>query len=161
MKPRSGQPSGQIKDKIKRFGRFGRSLPKRLTQAGATQFGSGFLLVLEDGNSRWQNGQCRHPHNHCQTAFTHLQRWGTRYYRISKSAPRLFDTFLQNLVNWEFRNNIWEKLNFFLMSSILQSPLSFWSWFASLLFFVSPRSLRKIKRLGKSLSKSSVVYFFT
>jgi Fe-Mn family superoxide dismutase len=106
MKPNGGgQPTGDLLAAINRdFGsveKFG----EQFTQAGITQFGSGWAwLVLENGKlavTKTPNADL--PMKHGQKALLTMDVWEHAYYIDYRNArPKYMETFLKSLINWDF-----------------------------------------------------------
>jgi Fe-Mn family superoxide dismutase len=106
MKPNGGgQPTGDLLAAINRdFGsveKFG----EQFTQAGITQFGSGWAwLVLENGKlavTKTPNADL--PMKHGQKALLTMDVWEHAYYIDYRNLrPKYIETFENHLVNWDF-----------------------------------------------------------
>jgi superoxide dismutase, Fe-Mn family len=106
MKPHGGgRPTGALAEAIVRdFGSFER-FREEFSNAAATQFGSGWAwLVLEKGKlSVTKTGNADLPMKHGQKALLTIDVWEHAYYVDFRNArPKYIDTFLENLVNWDF-----------------------------------------------------------
>lgn len=106
MKPGGGgEPSGELAAAIKRdFGSFAK-FREEFANAGATLFGSGWTwLVLDNGKLKVvQTSNADLPMKHGQTALLTMDVWEHAYYIDYRNArPKYVDTFLNNLVNWDF-----------------------------------------------------------
>ncbi|MET0402497.1 MAG: superoxide dismutase [Cystobacter sp.] len=106
MKPNGGgQPTGDLADAITRdFGSY-EKFKEQFAAAAATQFGSGWAwLVLEkDKLSITKTGNADLPMKHGQKALLTIDVWEHAYYIDFRNArPKYIDTFLANLVNWDF-----------------------------------------------------------
>ena len=106
MKPNGGgQPTGDLLAAITRdFGGFDK-FSEQFSQAGATQFGSGWAwLVLEKGKlavTKTPNADL--PLKHGQTALLTMDVWEHAYYIDYRNArPKYIETFLKSLANWDF-----------------------------------------------------------
>jgi len=107
MKPNGGgQPAGDLADAIKRdFGSF-EKFSEQFAEAGATQFGSGWawLVVGKDKKlavTKTPNADL--PMKHGQKALLTMDVWEHAYYIDFRNArPKYIETFLKNLVNWDF-----------------------------------------------------------
>jgi len=106
MKPNGGgQPTGDLLAAINRdFGSV-EKFAEQFSQAGATQFGSGWAwLVLEKGKlavTKTPNADL--PMKHGQTALLTMDVWEHAYYIDFRNArPKYIETFLKSLVNWDF-----------------------------------------------------------
>jgi Fe-Mn family superoxide dismutase len=106
MKPSGGgQPTGDLAQAINRdFGSY-EKFAEAFTTAATTQFGSGWAwLVLEGGKlSVTKTANADLPMKHGQKALLTLDVWEHAYYIDHRNArPKFIETFLKNLVNWEF-----------------------------------------------------------
>jgi Fe-Mn family superoxide dismutase len=106
MKPNGGgQPTGDLLAAINRdFGSV-EKFAEQFSQAGATQFGSGWAwLVLEKGKlavTKTPNADL--PMKHGQKALLTMDVWEHAYYIDYRNArPKYIETFLKSLVNWDF-----------------------------------------------------------
>ena len=106
MKPNGGgQPTGDLLAAINRdFGSV-EKFAEQFSQAGATQFGSGWAwLVLEKGKlavTKTPNADL--PLKHGQTALLTMDVWEHAYYIDYRNArPKYIETFLKSLVNWDY-----------------------------------------------------------
>ncbi|MCL5735821.1 MAG: superoxide dismutase [Actinobacteria bacterium] len=106
MKPGGGgAPTGDLAAAIDRdFGSFD-NFKSEFTQAGVTQFGSGWAwLVLEGGKlkvTKTGNADLRQPVQ--QVALLTVDVWEHAYYIDYRNLrPKYVESFLSNLVNWEF-----------------------------------------------------------
>jgi Fe-Mn family superoxide dismutase len=101
-----GQPSGDLADAIKRdFGSF-EKFSEEFSNAGATQFGSGWawLVVGKDKKlavTKTPNADL--PLKHGQKALLTMDVWEHAYYIDYRNArPKYIETFLKSLANWDF-----------------------------------------------------------
>ena len=106
MKPGGGgEPTGELADAIKRdFGGFDK-FKTEFTQAGITQFGSGWAwLVLEGGKLKvTKTPNADLPMKHGQKALLTMDVWEHAYYIDYRNArPKYIETFLTSLANWDF-----------------------------------------------------------
>jgi Fe-Mn family superoxide dismutase len=106
MKPGGGgQPAGDLAAAINRdFGGYDK-FAEAFSQAAATQFGSGWAwLVLEGGKlAVTKTGNADLPMKHGQKALLTIDVWEHAYYIDHRNArPKFIETFLKNLVNWDF-----------------------------------------------------------
>jgi Fe-Mn family superoxide dismutase len=106
MKPNGGgQPTGDLAQAITRdFGSF-EQFAAKFTEAGTTQFGSGWAwLVLENGKlavTKTPNADL--PMKHGQKALLTMDVWEHAYYIDFRNArPKYIETFLKSLANWDF-----------------------------------------------------------
>jgi superoxide dismutase, Fe-Mn family len=106
MKPAGGgQPTGDLAAAITRdFGSFDK-FKEEFTQAGVTQFGSGWAwLVLEGGKLKvTKTPNADLPLKHGQKALLTMDVWEHAYYIDYRNArPKYIETFLTSLANWDF-----------------------------------------------------------
>ena len=106
MKPAGGgQPSGDLAAAITRdFGSFDK-FKEEFTQAGITQFGSGWAwLVLEGGKLKvTKTPNADLPMKHGQKALLTMDVWEHAYYIDYRNArPKYIETFLTSLATWDF-----------------------------------------------------------
>ena len=106
MKPKGGgEPTGDIAAAITRdFGSFAK-FKEEFTQAGLTQFGSGWAwLVLEGGKLKvTKTPNADLPMKHGQKALLTMDVWEHAYYIDYRNArPKYIETFLSSLANWDF-----------------------------------------------------------
>ncbi|MBK4730971.1 superoxide dismutase [Oxynema sp. CENA135] len=106
MKPGGGgEPTGALADKIKAdFGSFDK-FKEELKNAAATQFGSGWAwLVLDNGTLKvTKTPNAVTPIATGQTPLLTIDVWEHAYYLdYQNKRPDYIDTFLNNLVNWDF-----------------------------------------------------------
>jgi Fe-Mn family superoxide dismutase len=106
MKPNGGgQPSGDLAQAITRdFGSFDK-LKEELSNAAATQFGSGWAwLVLHNGKlavEKTANADLPMKHN-CKALLT-IDVWEHAYYiDYRNQRPKYIETFFNHLANWDF-----------------------------------------------------------
>ena len=106
MKPNGGgQPTGDLLAAINRDLGSVEKFAEQFTQAGATQFGSGWAwLVLENGKlavTKTPNADL--PMKHGQKALLTMDVWEHAYYIDYRNArPKYMETFLKSLINWDF-----------------------------------------------------------
>ena len=108
MKPNGGgKPSGAVGRKIDEdLGGYDK-FAEAFAQAGATQFGSGWAwLVLDGGKLKVvKTANADLPLAHGQTALLTLDVWEHAYYLdYQNRRPDFIQTYLKNLVNWDFAN---------------------------------------------------------
>ena len=115
MKPGGGgQPTGDVADAIRRdFGSF-EKFSEEFSNAGATQFGSGWawLVVTKDKKlAVTKTGNADLPMKHGQKALLTMDVWEHAYYIDYRNArPKYIETFLKSLVNWDFALENLKKL---------------------------------------------------
>jgi Fe-Mn family superoxide dismutase len=102
----SGAPSGALADKIAEdFGSVD-TFKQEFKQAGATQFGSGWAWLVLDNNGKLKVTKTPNAINPIALGETPLLTcdvWEHAYYLdYQNRKPDFIDTFLNNLVNWEF-----------------------------------------------------------
>lgn len=108
MKPNGGgAPTGKIAEKITAdFGSYDK-FKEEFKTAATTQFGSGWAwLVLDGGKLKvTKTGNADLPMVHGQTAILTCDVWEHAYYLdFQNRRPDYVETFLSNLVNWDFAN---------------------------------------------------------
>ncbi len=100
-----GEPTGDLAAAITRdFGGFDK-FKTEFTQAGITQFGSGWAwLVVEGGKLKvTKTANADLPMKHGQTALLTMDVWEHAYYIDFRNArPKYIETFLSSLANWDF-----------------------------------------------------------
>jgi len=100
-----GQPTGDLLAAIQRdFGSV-ENFQKQFSEAGATQFGSGWAwLVLDKGKlavTKTSNADL--PLKHGQIPLLTMDVWEHAYYVDYRNMrPKYIETFLKSLVNWDF-----------------------------------------------------------
>lgn len=108
MKPNGGgMPTGAIADKINSdLGGYDKFV-EAFKQAGATQFGSGWAwLVLDNGTLKVAKTlNADNPLTSNQTPLLTMDVWEHAYYLdYQNQRPSYIDTFINNLINWDFVN---------------------------------------------------------
>lgn len=109
MKPGGGgEPTGAVAEAInKAFGDYA-SFRTAFSQAGATQFGSGWawLVATNDGVEVRKTGNAETPLTEDGvTPLLTMDVWEHAYYLDFQNArPKYIETFLDSLVNWDFAN---------------------------------------------------------
>lgn len=107
-----GKPTGVIAAKIDAdFGSYDQ-FKTEFTQAGITQFGSGWAwLVLENGKLKvTKTPNADLPMAHGQVAILTADVWEHAYYLdYQNRRPDYLGVFLDNLVNWDFANQNLQK----------------------------------------------------
>lgn len=106
MKPNGGgKPTGDLLAKIEAdFGSFD-NFATEFKTAGATQFGSGWAwLVLENGTLKvTKTANAETPLTTSATPLLTMDVWEHAYYLDFQNArPSYMESFLSNLVNWDF-----------------------------------------------------------
>lgn len=106
MKPAGGgTPTGALADKINAdFGSFDK-FKEALSNAAATQFGSGWAwLVLDNGTLKVvKTLNAENPITNGQTPLLTIDVWEHAYYLDYQNLrPKYIETFLNSLVNWDF-----------------------------------------------------------
>lgn len=100
-----GQPTGAILDRINAdFGSYD-AFRAQLTEAGLTQFGSGWAWLVEDGGKLaiMKTPNADLPMKHGVKALLTIDVWEHAYYIDYRNARAKFiDVVLDNLVNWDF-----------------------------------------------------------
>lgn len=100
-----GEPSGEIGDAISSaFGSYD-EFAKQFTDACLTQFGSGWAWLATEGGQLKivKTANADLPLKHSQQALLTCDVWEHAYYIDYRNArPKYVETFLSNLVNWEF-----------------------------------------------------------
>ncbi len=105
MKPGGGgDPTGPVKDALARdFGSVA-DFKQLFSQAAATQFGSGWAWLVEDGGKLaiLKTANADTPLAHGQKALLTCDVWEHAYYIDYRNArPKYIATFLDHLVNWD------------------------------------------------------------
>jgi superoxide dismutase, Fe-Mn family len=114
MKPNGGGlPSGPILDKINQdFGSY-ENFKNAFTTAGATQFGSGWAWLVVNSEGKLEvtkTANADNPLTKGQTPLATMDVWEHAYYIDYRNArPKYMETFLSNLINWDFVNANLEK----------------------------------------------------
>jgi superoxide dismutase, Fe-Mn family len=106
MKPNGGgAPTGSLADAITRdFGSYD-NFKKAFSDAAATQFGSGWAWLVQDGGKLavLKTANADLPMKHGKKALLTIDVWEHAYYIDYRNArPKFIETFLTNLVNWDF-----------------------------------------------------------
>ena len=109
MKPNGGgQPTGVLLEKINTsFGSY-EKFASDFKQAALTQFGSGWAWLVQDGNDLkiTKTANADLPMVHDQQALLTCDVWEHAYYLDYQNRRADFvQTFLDNLVNWNFVEN--------------------------------------------------------
>jgi Fe-Mn family superoxide dismutase len=107
MKPNGGgAPSGDLAAAITRdFGSVDK-LVTALSEAAATQFGSGWAWLVLGSDKKLavtKTANADLPMKHGQTALLTIDVWEHAYYIDFRNArPKYIETFFKSLVNWDF-----------------------------------------------------------
>jgi superoxide dismutase, Fe-Mn family len=107
LKPQGGgAPTGELLDAVKRdFGSV-EKLVEELSNAAATQFGSGWAWLVLGKDKKLavtKTGNADLPLKHGQKALLTIDVWEHAYYIDYRNArPKYVETFFKSLVNWEF-----------------------------------------------------------
>ena len=100
-----GAPSGEVAERIDRdFGSLD-GFKSAFADAAATQFGSGWAWLVEDGGklSVVKTPNAELPMTTGQKAIVTLDVWEHAYYIDFRNArPNHIANFLDNLINWDF-----------------------------------------------------------
>ena len=100
-----GQPTGAILDRINAdFGSYD-AFRAQITEAGLTQFGSGWAWLVEDGGKLaiMKTPNADLPMKHGVKALFTIDVWEHAYYIDYRNARAKFiDVVLDNLINWAF-----------------------------------------------------------
>ena len=102
-----GQPSGDVAARIDAdFGSYD-EFRTQLTQAGITQFGSGWAWLVKDGGKlkivKTPNAET--PLTTAAKPIITADVWEHAYYIDYRNArPKFIDVVLDNLINWDFVN---------------------------------------------------------
>ena len=100
-----GAPSGEVADRINAdFGSLD-DFKSQFADAAATQFGSGWAWLVEDGGKLavTKTANADLPLKHGQKALLTMDVWEHAYYIDFRNArPNYIKNFLDNLINWEF-----------------------------------------------------------
>ncbi|WP_338873220.1 superoxide dismutase [Myxococcus stipitatus] len=107
MKPKGGgEPTGDLLAAINRdFGSFAK-FKEEFSNAAATQFGSGWAWLVADKDGKLavtKTSNADLPMKHGQKALLTIDVWEHAYYIDYRNLrPKFIETFLNNLVNWDF-----------------------------------------------------------
>ncbi|MBW4503192.1 MAG: superoxide dismutase [Scytonema hyalinum WJT4-NPBG1] len=105
LKKDGGAPSGELAEKINAsFGSLD-EFKKQFKEAGATQFGSGYAwLVLDNGQLKVvKTPNAANPITNGQTPLLTADVWEHAYYLdYQNRRPDYLQTFLDQLINWDF-----------------------------------------------------------
>jgi Fe-Mn family superoxide dismutase len=100
-----GEPSGEVGEAINSaFGSY-ENFANQFSDAGKTQFGSGWAWLVDDGSGlkviKTLNADL--PMKHSAKALLTMDVWEHAYYIDYRNArPQYITTFLEQLVNWDF-----------------------------------------------------------
>jgi Fe-Mn family superoxide dismutase len=102
-----GQPTGAVADAINAsFGSYD-EFRTQITQAGITQFGSGWAWLLDNNGTLavTKTANADLPLKHGQKALWTIDVWEHAYYIDYRNArPKFIDVVLDNLIDWDFVN---------------------------------------------------------
>ncbi|MBT4989488.1 MAG: superoxide dismutase [Rickettsiales bacterium] len=103
-----GAPTGKILDKINQdFGSY-ENFKNAFVTAGATQFGSGWAWLIVNAEGKLEvtkTANADNPLTKGQTPLATMDVWEHAYYIDYRNArPKYMETFLSNLINWDFAN---------------------------------------------------------
>ncbi|OBX75396.1 superoxide dismutase [Faucicola atlantae] len=104
-----GEPTGELKDKINEaFGSYAK-FREEFKNAAVSQFGSGWAWLVADSEggklSIMKTSNADTPMVHGKVAVLTCDVWEHAYYIDYRNRrPDYVDTFLDNLVNWEYAN---------------------------------------------------------
>ena len=102
-----GAPTGAVAEKIDAsFGSYD-EFRTQLTQAGITQFGSGWAWLIDNNGTLevTKTANADLPLKHGQKALWTIDVWEHAYYIDYRNArPKFIDVVLDNLINWDFVN---------------------------------------------------------
>jgi Fe-Mn family superoxide dismutase len=102
-----GQPTGEVADRIAAdFGGYD-AFRAQITEAGLTQFGSGWAWLVDDGGKLaiMKTPNADLPMKHGAKALWTIDVWEHAYYIDYRNARAKFiDVVLDNLINWDFVN---------------------------------------------------------
>ena len=106
-----GEPKGALADKIKAAFGSTENFIKEFTQAGMTQFGSGWAWLVKDGDSvkLTKTPNAENPMSQGQgTALLTLDVWEHAYYLDYQNRRNEYlEAAIKNLINWEFASKNW------------------------------------------------------
>lgn len=107
-----GAPSGEVASRIDQaFGSYDK-FAEAFKQAAVTQFGSGWAWLVQDGNELKivKTANADLPLAHGQKALLTVDVWEHAYYLdYQNRRPDFVQSFLDNLVNWDFVQQNLEK----------------------------------------------------
>lgn len=117
MKPNGGgRPSGDLFKKIEKdFGGY-ESFLEKMKIAGATQFGSGWAWLVydlsKDSLDVVKTANADNPMTSGKVPLIACDVWEHAYYiDYQNKRPDYINAFLENLVNWDFAEEIFSKLH--------------------------------------------------
>lgn len=114
MKPngggaRPGELEAAINDSFGSFDAF----RQKFIDAGVTQFGSGWAWLVLDANGKLdilKTANADNPLTHGKTALLGCDVWEHSYYIDYRNArPKYLEAFVDNLVNWEYVAELFDK----------------------------------------------------
>jgi len=107
LKKGGGQPTGKIAEKIKAGWESFDKFAEELKNAGITQFGSGWVWLIADGNQLkiTKTANADTPIAHGQKPLLTIDVWEHAYYLdYQNRRPDYLTAVIQNLINWDFVN---------------------------------------------------------
>lgn len=106
---RPGDLDAAIKDSFGSFDDF----RGKFIEAGVGQFGSGWAWLVMDKNGKLEimkTANADNPLTHGKTALLGCDVWEHSYYIDYRNArPKYLEAFVDNLVNWEYVAELYEK----------------------------------------------------
>ena len=114
MKPNGGGslPGNLETAIIESFGSFD-AFREQFLNAGTTQFGSGWCWLVMNADGKLEvtkTANADNPLTHGQTALLGCDVWEHSYYIDYRNArPKYLEAFVDNLVNWEYVAELFEK----------------------------------------------------
>jgi superoxide dismutase, Fe-Mn family len=106
MKPNGGgAPTGELAAKIDADLGGLDKFKEAFKAAGATQFGSGWAWLVNDGGTLkvTKTGNAENPLVHGQTPLLTMDVWEHAYYLdFQNRRPDFISTYLESLINWDF-----------------------------------------------------------
>jgi Fe-Mn family superoxide dismutase len=99
-----GAPTGELGDAINSAFGSHEEFASQFTEAGKTQFGSGWAWLVDDGGLKiMKTANADLPLKHGVKALLTVDVWEHAYYIDYRNArPDFLGNFLDNLVNWDF-----------------------------------------------------------
>jgi Fe-Mn family superoxide dismutase len=113
LTPNGGaNPTGELAEKINAdFGSYDK-FKEEFTNAAKTQFGSGWAWLVLDGDKLKvvKTANAENPLTDGQTPILTIDVWEHAYYLdFQNKRPVYIETYLNNLVNWEFAQENFKK----------------------------------------------------